>query len=276
MRYFRLLVILVFVAALLFSGWATLQYNKRQNNDKPRIVGEDATLELSVADGKEALLQGLTAEDETDGDLTDKIMVASVSHFLEPGTVRAKYVVFDSHNNSDTFTRQIHYTDYVSPVFSLSKAPVYQKGENFDLLSNLSVTDVIDGDISQRIRVVSNGVSNYTPGVYPVVVEASNSYGETVQVQIMVTYLEKRSTAVSIKLHEYLVYVEQGGDFAPARWIASVTDRDHTPLDRSKVTVEGNLDTDTPGCYSLTYTYADGTLTGQTVLTVVVTGEVAE
>ena len=43
-----------------------------------------------------------------DAYLTDEIMVASMSHFLEPGTVSVKYVVFDSHNNSATLTRRVH------------------------------------------------------------------------------------------------------------------------------------------------------------------------
>ena len=91
-------------------------------------------------------------------------MVASVSHFLEPGTVNVKYVVFDSHNNSATLTRQVRYKDYKAPVFSLEKAPVYKVGKSFDLLDYVRVDDCIDGDISDHIRVISNMVNNDLAG----------------------------------------------------------------------------------------------------------------
>ena len=111
MRYLRIITVLLFVFSLLFAGWANHQYYSQLNTDYPSITNDVEELQISTQDPPEAMLAGLTATDATDGDLTDRIMVASVSHFLEPGVVRVKYVVLDSHNNSATLTRRVRYTD---------------------------------------------------------------------------------------------------------------------------------------------------------------------
>ena len=270
MRYLRIFTVIVFVFSLLFAGWANYHYKRNLNTDYPEIISTVELLEISVQDPPEAIYRELRAQDATDGDLTSQIMVASMSHFLETGTVRVKYVVFDSHNNSATLTRQVRYTDYEAPVFSLEKAPVYTVGSSFDLINYIRVEDCIDGDISDNIRVISNMVNNYSVGNYPVVLEVSNSCGDTAQITLWVTYESKESTAI-VKLHRYIVYVQQGQTFEPMQWLAAVTDRNTTALDAEKIEIQGNLDVNKPGCYQLVYSYHDGTLSGYAPLTVVVT-----
>lgn len=270
MRYLRIFTVIAFVFSLLFAGWTNHRYNSKLNTDHPEITSTVELLEIRAQDPEEAIYRGLRAQDATDGDLTAQIMVASMSHFLEPGTVRVKYVVFDSHNNSATLTRQVRYTDYTAPMFSLEKAPVYTVGSSFDLLEHIRVEDCIDGDISDHIRVISNMVNNYTAGSYPVVLEVSNSCGDTAQLTLWVTYENKESSAI-VKLHRYIVYVQQGDSFEPMQWLTSVTDRNAAPLNAENIEIQGNLDVNKPGCYQLVYRYQDGKLSGLAPLTVVVT-----
>ncbi len=270
MRYFRIFTVVTFVLSLLLAGWANYRYNRNLNTDYPEITSTVEVLEISAQDPPEAIYRELQAQDATDGDLTGQIMVASVSHFLEPATVRVKYVVFDSHNNSATLSRLVRYMDYTAPIFSLEKNPVYTVGSSFDLLDYIRVEDCIDGDISDHIRVISNMVNNYSVGNYPVVLEVSNSCGDTAQITLWVTYESKKSTA-NVKLHQYIVYVQQGQTFEPMQWLAGVTDQNTTALDAGKIEIQGNLDVNKPGCYQLVYSYQDGTLSGYAPLTVVVT-----
>lgn len=270
MRYLRIAAMIVLVISVAFALWANNKYYSGLNTDFPELTNTEELLEISVEDPPEALFQGLSAQDKTDGDLTDQILVASISHFLEPGTVNVKFVVFDSHNNSATLSRRVHYTDYKAPVFSLEKAPVYTVGSSFDLLDHVKVTDCIDGDISEKIRVISNKVNNFTAGNYPVVLEVSNSCGDTAQITLWVTFQNKESTA-QVKLHQHIVYVEQGKTFTPKKWLSGVTDRSATALDMANVEIQGNLDVQKPGCYQLIYSYDDGRYSGQSPLTVVVT-----
>ena len=270
MRYLQIITIVILVFSLVFAGWANNRYYSNLNMDCPEITNSVETLNISVNDPYEAIFQGLQAKDAKDGDLTAKIMVASVSHFLEPGTVNVKYVVFNSHNNSATLTRRVHYTDYQPPKFSLEKSPVYAVGTSFDLLDYVRVEDCLDGDISDHVRVISNMVNSYSVGNFPLVLEVSNSCGDTSQITLWVTYQAKENTAV-IKLHQNIVYVEQDGTFDPHQWLATVTDRNAVALDAAKVEIQGSLDLSKPGCYQLIYSYNDGTLSGQSPITVVVT-----
>ena len=270
MRYLQIVIIIVFVLSLLFSVWANNQFNSGLNTDYPTISNSVEVLEISTQDPPEAMFQGLTAQDKTDGDLTDQILVASISHFIEPDTLNVKYVVFDNHNNSATLVRKVRYTDYVAPTFSMETPPVYTVGRSFDLLDHIRVVDCIDGEISDRIRVISNMVNNFSVGNYPVILEVSNSCGDTAQITLWVTYLAKDSTA-AVKLHQYIVYMEAGETFEPEKWLSSVTDRNATALSTENVEIQGNLDVNKPGCYQLVYSYDDGKLSGQAPLTVVVT-----
>ena len=113
-------------------------------------------------------------------------------------------------------------------------------------------------------------VNNFSVGNYPVVLEVSNSCGDTSQITVWVSYLSKENSAV-VNLHQYIVYMEQGTTFEPQQYLATVTDRNNLALDTALVQVQGNLDMDTPGCYQLVYAYDDGRLYGQSPLTVVVT-----
>lgn len=270
MRFLRIAAVIILAISLVFTLWANGRYYSSLNMDYPVISNGEEVLQISVQDPPETLFRGLSAQDGTDGDLTDQIMIASVSHFLEPGTVSVKYVVFDSHNNSDTLTRRVHYTDYVPPVYTLEKAPVYTVGRPFDLLDYVQVTDCIDGDISDNVRVISNMVNNFSAGYYPVVLEASNSCGNTAQITLWVSFLSKENT-VAVNLQRYIVYIPQGETFEPMQLLLSVTDRNGAALDAANVEVQGNLNTEKPGCYQLIYSYNDGKLSGESPLTVVVT-----
>ena len=270
MRYLRAGAIVALLLSLVFSLWANYLYYSSVDKHAPKITNAVEQLQISVQDPPEALLQGLTAEDTTDGDLTDQIMVASISHFIEPGLVNVKYVVFDSYNNSATLTRRVQYTDYESPVFTLDKAPVYTVGSTFDLLDHIQVNDCLDGDISGRVRVISNMVNNFSVGNYPVVLEVSNSCGDTAQATIWVTYQSKEE-AVQIALHQYIANVQVGQTLDPYSFITSVTNQNGEALDVSHVEVQGNVDLETPGSYQLIYKYDDGQLTGQSSLAVLVT-----
>jgi len=269
MRYLRIFTVILFLLSLLVFWWGNSRYYKNLDTVYPVLRSSEEVLELSVTDSDEELFRGLSASDPVDGDLTEQIMLASISHFLEPGTVNVKYVVFDSNNNAATLTRKVHYTDYKSPVFSLEKSPVYKVGSSFDLLDYIHVNDCLDGDITDQVRVISNMVNNYAVGRYPVILEVSNSCGDTATITLWINYTSEENTAI-IKLHSYIVYIQQGETFVPERWIASVTDRDTLPLDAEKIEIQGNLDVNTPGDYQLIYNYEDGNLSGQAAITVVV------
>lgn len=272
MRHLRIGVFVLFILSCILNVGANFYYNKNHDSTMPEISSDQDALELSINSSDEELLAGLKAQDKKDGDLTDQIMIAGKSYFIEPGTCNVQYVVFDSDHNSATLTRRVHYTDYTSPKFVVTEPLVFQKGKNISFLEQVGAQDVLDGDISEKIRVKYSNVSNYEAGAYPVQLEVSNSYGDTVTVELTVL-VTGAQTELSVRLKEYVTYVKQGEMFDPYSLIDSAVTMDGNSLSASDVHITGNVDTGQAGCYQLVY-YVDGSSEDdKTYLTVVVTGE---
>lgn len=272
MRFLRIAAVAVFIAAVAFNLWATAQYKSQQDVKPPVIACPEDTLELTVDQGVAQLSKGLTATDDQDGDLTDKILVASTSHFLDKGTLKVSYVVFDASHNAGKATRKVTFTDYESPKFSLRQPLVYYRGQNIRFLDYITATDCLDGDITDKIKVVASDVSNYTPGVYPVLLEVSNSFGDRAQIELMVVVRPENSKGPEIALKEYITYIKAGDSFDPHSLISSVRAYGTgASISASEVAVLGTVDTETPGCYPLIYSCQQDGFEGTAYLTVVVT-----
>ena len=72
------------------------------------------------------------------------------------------------------------------------------------LSDRLTATDLIDGDISSRIRISSNAVSVTEPGEYPITVQVTNSLGDTASVRLTVAIESTTSRHPTIMLSQYI------------------------------------------------------------------------
>ncbi|MDD7391055.1 MAG: DUF5011 domain-containing protein [Lachnospiraceae bacterium] len=273
MRYIRIAAVVIFILSFALNAGAYAWDKVTEDTTPPEITCEEDTLQVRVDCEEEELLEGLKARDDRDGDLTDQIIVAEMSHFIEKGVCSVKYVVFDSDHNWSEYTRTIEYTDYESPRFSMTQPQVYVQGEDIRFLDSIKASDVLEGDISNKIRVVSSDVDNYTPGTYPVQLEVTNSLGDTTSLDMNVTILDHEVSGPEIILTKYLEYVNKGGSFDPEKYISEVIDLYGEELEDPEVTISGKVNTKKPGTYQVVYKVSDeNTETqGQTCLTVVVT-----
>ena len=97
MRYLRIVTILIFVVSCGLLGWTFYSLSMR-DVIAPQIMDSVGDLHLKVSDSDDLLLQGLTAKDDRDGVLTDRILVERFSRFSKPGVCEVSYVVFDNSN----------------------------------------------------------------------------------------------------------------------------------------------------------------------------------
>ena len=111
---------LVLVAFIVFTAIDKM----KTDTTIPVITIDTEVIELGVKDKQELLLQGVTAYDEKDGDITDKVLIESVSKFIEPGVCTVTYAVADSDKHVVKQTRTLKYTDYTSPEFYMKRALV--------------------------------------------------------------------------------------------------------------------------------------------------------
>ena len=249
-RKMQRVVIALFILVLLAFCGLRIYRRVTVDTTPPVITCSSDSIDVSVTAGEDALLQGVMASDDRDGDLTDQILIKGVTPALADSSAQVTYIVFDSANNMATVTRTVRYTDYQAPRFALSRPLVYPLGQTVTLLDRLTASDVLDGDISKTIRITSQNIVNSQPGVYNVVITT----GET---QL-------------IWLKDYLIYLSQGASFDAAGYIDSVVAPDGSTLAASQVSVDDPVNTSVPGVYYVGYTVAAQGQSYTVYLTVVV------
>lgn len=264
MRILKIVLIALLVAVTAVYGVTRLQQSVSGVNVGPKISCDGTTLEVSVEDPDSVLLSGVTASDAQDGDLTGSIIVGGVSKLLRDDTAKVTYLVFDSDNNMAACTRYIRYTDYQRPVIRVTQALNFTSDGTAAMVKCMTAEDVIDGDISDEIRISTLSATD-EEGLYSVVAMVTNSMGDTAQVKLPVLIQEADASRPRINLTEYLVYLEVGGEFDAMDYLQSMTVGGNT-VTTDGVTVEDDVDTSVAGTYWVRYRYATGT----TILTVVV------
>lgn len=239
---------------------------------EPEIVSDREVLEIPCAYTQEQLMEGLAASDAEDGDLTDRIVAGSFSRFVTPGVTTMTYVVFDSADQPASLTREVHFTDYHAPRFTLSSPLVFaeQEGNYTEAMNRLGAQDVLDGDLDEWITQTDTDVNYSRPGTYTMTVEVTSSLGDTASAALPVHVLGAEHRQVQITLTQGIVYLQQGQSLDPASYIKEVTDASGGTLDPSSISAESGVDVNTPGCYEIHYTAEGGA--GETWLTVIVEG----
>lgn len=269
MRTVKILLILALAVVSVLYGVSAFSARTSGKNDPPVMTCSQEPLDISVAADAQALLSGLTASDPQDGDLTARIRISGVSKLFGDNLANVSCIVFDSDNNMATLTRQVHYTDYTSPRFSIKKPLTYYMNESIALLDRISVTDVFDGDITSFVRVSSLRATS-DPETYSVDIQVTNSMGDTVRLTLPVIQLEGHALRPTVMLTGYLVYLKQGGSFDARSYLRGVDLPDDESVNLRDVQITGTVDTAKPGVYTVRYTYPyDGT-SGCAILTVVV------
>ena len=124
-----LLVLLIIACVAVFYGYRTLD-TMRTDNDAPVIYMDAQIPEVSVKDPKSALLQGISAEDERDGDVTSSLVVEKVEMTDSDGTLTVSFAAFDRSGNVAKEKREAKYTDYESPKFVMRAPLLFRNGQH--------------------------------------------------------------------------------------------------------------------------------------------------
>lgn len=243
MRAIRwILAVLLAVTAVLYISNGILERISHRE-EGPVIHCQEELLEISVHDDVSALLTGITAEDPQDGEI--EVIVGTVSQLIGGDRAKVTYLAFDRDDNMATYERQVRYTDYHRPVIRLTEPLEYASREEARLLSRVTVTDAVDGDLSDRARVSTLWATD-DPRVYSATVMVANSMGDIASVDVPVII---RSDASGIRLREQIVYLEQGSGFDPMDYVAS---------GGSGLEVSNEVDVQRPGCYWVWYRSGSG------------------
>ena len=283
MRALRILILLVFIVTGVLFGVNEYRYLSDIDDEPPVITSNSEEIALSVESGEEDYLQGVIAIDETDGTVTDSLVFAGRSNFIEEGLVRADYAAFDSHNNVGTYSRNVRFYDYRSPQFSSLKPLMFKKSSSYDF-DFIQASDVLDGDISNKVKILYSNLYSATEDA-PILLEVTNSVGDIEKLEINVRIVTPQEyNHLYPALWGYITYAKVGEPIDPWGMVAGTWQNgeyygfEETEYDYENVTVDANaVDYDTPGVYEIIYhlnpVADERTPTGDTILYVVVRDE---
>lgn len=234
------------MAALVLLGY-TCYVVWTRDTTAPVITDSVGELHLENTQDSHALLQGLSATDDRDGDLTDQILVERLSRFIEPGVCNVSYVVFDSNNNICQYERRVVFDNYTPPVITLSKPLLYYQGSEITFMDRFQLIHALEGDISHKLKLEASNVDPDEVGIYEVQLSAVTAYGEKVYARFPLNVVSYSAQAPMIELTQNLVYVKQGEPFDPKVYVSSITDSNKNDIDISVVHVFSQVDTSKPG-----------------------------
>ena len=276
LRYVRIILIVLFCLALFGAAGLYFYIYTHEDNSPPVFRSGTDLLEVSVTDPKEALLEELWANDDVDGDLSSRIRIKDVSALFNGTDVNVTYIVFDEASNYATYTRTARYRDYTPPRFDLVRPMIFNVGETVSFSSSITVTDLLDGNISGRLKLEESTVISNTPGAYTARLSATNRMGDTITLPLTIQIIDNSTTRPAIALNKYLIYLSQGEEADWKSFLYQVKDPLASSEDKtvslSKVTINASkADVSTPGVYEVYYYYTG--LSGEiatVILTVIV------
>ena len=138
-------------------------------------------------------LDGITATDEIDGDLTESIIIDdSKVKYKTVGTYNVTYTVSDKSENKATAAVPVIISDTTPPVITLSKTSISKTV--IDSKPNYSyyvskVEDANDGNVKSSLTVDDSSIDYKVPGTYNAVLHAQDKSGNTAEssMQVIIT-----------------------------------------------------------------------------------------
>jgi M6 family metalloprotease-like protein len=213
-------------------------------------VDETATFACGAA-APEATPQSI---DACDGDVSGGITVEGSIDPTTPGIYKVVYGSADSTGNYAEVTRTVIIEDSIAPeITMLGDNPVVVECRDFYLDPGYTAVDGCDGHVTQLVQIASNLPLVLTPGDYTVTYSVQDSEGNMASVDRAVQVVDSEIPHVTLIGAASISIACKGSFVDPGAYAADSCDG---ILD-SFVTVEGEVDVNTPGAYTLTYSVTD-------------------
>lgn len=253
-----------------FTGWSpaveekvtkNITYNATwvPMNAAPVITATDKTIEVGDEFNPRA---DVTATDEEDGDITNKIEILKNDvNVNEPGIYDVTYKVTDTQGASYTTTIKVT----VNPkAADLNACPVINAtdktltvGDEFDPLADVTAEDEEDGDITDKIEILENEVDTTKPGKYEVTYKVTDGGGASYVKTITVTVnpkMEPLNEAPTIDVTDKEITV--GDKFDPKDGVTAKDKEDGNLTDKIEI-LKNTVNPSKPGVYEVTYKVTD-------------------
>ena len=215
--------------------------------DQAPTISFPDDLHLHLGQKSFNLMDGVSAHDVEDGDLTNKVVYGSTVDVNTEGTYQVTYQVTDSAGHKTSATRDVVVTND-APVIHVSGKNQTEVGHAFDPLQGVTADDYQDGDLTTEIKVAGD-VDTSKLGDYELIYTVTDKNGAVTTLKRSVTVF---ATAPTLDVSKVPTELKVGDQFNPKANVTAVS-----PYGDVIVAVDGSVDTSKPGSYELAYTATD-------------------
>ncbi|WP_250674610.1 immunoglobulin-like domain-containing protein (plasmid) [Paraclostridium ghonii] len=226
------------------------EYVTNQINKIPEIKAEDKVIKIGY---KFNPLQGVTAHDKEDGNITKNIKV--IENTVNPnkvGKYKVTYQVTDSKGAVANKTISVIVKSNDKPVISGAYDISIIEGDNLNPLKGVMAIDTEDGNLTKHIRVIGS-VNINKPGIYNLIYTVTDSDKNTTNVKRTVIVNPKSLEIYHMPvINAYDKFINVGDKFDPLDGV-SASDKNDGDITKNIKVVENTVNVYKPGTYKVTY-----------------------
>ena len=222
-----LVAMLLLACAALLAGNVVIYIGKDRNG--PEITVPQEELTYVAGSDTSALLSGVTAVDDRDGDVTSTVTVESIIPNEDQTGASVIYVAKDSKNNVTKATRLISYAaDAGQAAAQEAEAAAQQAAQEAAAADQTAAS-------GEDAQTVDDGAAQNEAAIAALPAESPRFY-----------------------LTQYSVEVERGAELNRLGYVQDITDdKDSRDELYQGIQISGEVDTNTPGEYMLEYYVVD-------------------
>jgi len=209
-------------------------------------------------------LKGVSCIDKEDGNLIDIMSIDGTVNTKIPGKYTLTYSVTDSSRFKLSKTITITVVGDSLPEIKANDITIHEK-ETFEPLKYVTASDSVDGNITSKVKVISNNVNIEKLGEYSVTYEVTNSKQIKVTKTIKVTVIEDLKPTLYVESLETTLNKE----LQIKNYITAYDTEDGNLIDKVKIT--GTINYQKTGIYKINISVSDSyghTLSKDTYVTV--------
>ena len=215
------------------------------SNNQPVITASDKTIKEGDTFNP---LEGVTASDTENGNLTNKITYESNVNPNKEGTYKVTYTVVDNSNFHASKTVTVKVISAEMPIINASDREIKQF-EEFDYMDGVSAKAYDGTDLTDKITYEKT-VNTDVADTYEVTYKVKDSKGKEVSKTIKVTVIPNEKPVINAADKE--IYLNS--EFDP---LEGVTAYDAEDGEIKDIEYKGEVKTDEVGDYKITYTVTD-------------------
>ena len=222
------LVAMLFLAcAALLAGNVVVYIGEDRNGPEISVPQEEITYVAGT--DTSALLNGVTAQDDRDGDVTDTVTIESIIPNANQTGASVVYVAKDSKNNVTKETRTILYSTDANQAAAQAAAEQVAADQ-------AAAEQAAQGDAAgESAQTTDDGAAQNEAAIAALSAESPRFY-----------------------LTQYSVELERGAELNELSYVQDITDDEDSREELYQgIRISGEVDTNTPGEYTLEYHVVD-------------------